>query len=350
MSATTIKKVNNFFHKFLTDNNVSDTIIQQFKTKEIQSKLRKALVEKDKNAPTKPKTAYFYFCEEIRPDVKEELSENGKSAPATEVVKEIAKRWRNNYTQNPKMTKIQNSEYKRYQELASEAKAKFQLDKKEYDEKKLLYSDKVETATKRKVGKKRPKNAYSFYQSHQYSIVKEKLTEELDKTPEFADITKVISSEWNKIKNTDAVEKYRDMAEVEKLKFLAAEEQLAETPQVVVEPKQPIVSEEEDVEEQPKVTRSTKQSSKKTTKKSKKEPEPVVEKEPEHVEPPQPKEESVKPTKNAAFYAFVHENKSEYKKNNPEAKALEINKAMRQMWRGLSDDEKDQYRVSVSVN
>ena len=334
-----VKKVKKCINKFLQDNDAAH-LIPEFDKKDVQSKLRKSLTEKDKDAPSRPKTAYFFFCQENRPIVKESLGmKDGKAAPATEVVSVLAKQWRTQYRDNPKMTKKQKAEYQHYNDLAEEAKQKYLVEKKDYDEKKSTMVD-TETTKTKKIYKKRPRNAYSFYQSEQHPLVKQELQEKNGTTPTFAEITQTISSEWNIIKHSDKVEKYKKMAEEEKNKILTEEPLPKPTKKSKTSPpksESPVVEDEHpELEDEDEVKEEVKEEEK---------PIKVVAKKKKSSE----SEEVKKPAKNAAFYAFAHQNKEKFIEENPNKKAAEITKGLKEMWKNLSDEEKDEYRKSVQT-
>ena len=46
--------------------------------------------DKDPNSPKRGKSAYIFFCAAMRPEVKEELGEEGKSL----IMSELGKRWK----------------------------------------------------------------------------------------------------------------------------------------------------------------------------------------------------------------------------------------------------------------
>jgi hypothetical protein len=56
----------------------------------VPAKKTRKTSDKDPNAPKKGKSAYLFFCAAMRPQVKEELGEEGKSS----IMAELGKRWK----------------------------------------------------------------------------------------------------------------------------------------------------------------------------------------------------------------------------------------------------------------
>lgn len=74
---------------------------------------------KDPNKPKRAKSAYIYFCSAMRATVKEEL---GDEAKATEVTRELGKRWK----------QLTDEEKQPYQDLADEDKERYAREMAEY--------------------------------------------------------------------------------------------------------------------------------------------------------------------------------------------------------------------------
>ena len=76
--------------------------------------------DKDPNAPKKGKSAYIFFCADMRPQVKEELGEEGKSL----IMSELGKRWK-----ELKEDEGRAAELDRYAKMAANDKARYEEEK-----------------------------------------------------------------------------------------------------------------------------------------------------------------------------------------------------------------------------
>jgi hypothetical protein len=79
--------------------------------------------DKDPNAPKKGKSAYIFFCADMRPQVKEELGEEGKSL----IMSELGKRWK-----ELKEDENRAAELDRYSKMAADDKARYEEEKKDH--------------------------------------------------------------------------------------------------------------------------------------------------------------------------------------------------------------------------
>jgi hypothetical protein len=79
--------------------------------------------DKDPNAPKKGKSAYIFFCADMRPQVKEELGEEGKSL----IMSELGKRWK-----ELKEDENRAAELDRYAKMAADDKARYEEEKKDH--------------------------------------------------------------------------------------------------------------------------------------------------------------------------------------------------------------------------
>ena len=98
--------------------------------------------DKDPNSPKGRKSAYIYFCSEMRPIVKAELGEEGKSM----IMGEIGKRWK-----ELKENEDRADELAKYTQMAEDDKARYQ------DEKENVPSEKTSPKKNKTVGAKQPK-------------------------------------------------------------------------------------------------------------------------------------------------------------------------------------------------
>jgi hypothetical protein len=105
----------------------------------VSTKKSRKTSDKDPNAPKRGKSAYIFFCEAMRPHVKEELGEDGKSL----IMSELGKRWK-----LLKEDEDRAAELDRYAKLAVCDKSRYE------DEKSNFQSDEQEKKAKKATTKK----------------------------------------------------------------------------------------------------------------------------------------------------------------------------------------------------
>lgn len=174
-----------------TDDDTSKNVLQSLE-KEKSSVLK--MIEapskkvKDPNAPTKPRSAYIWFCTAERERVKNERPE----LKATEILSELGKRW---------------------QKLPTKGRTKYEkqakVDKQRYKEEMKAY----QPPDKEPKGPKHPVSSYMFFcQDHREKIRKENPGLKL---PE---ISKILGKEWGKLSDEEQAI-YKDKAAKDKLRY-----------------------------------------------------------------------------------------------------------------------------------
>ena len=86
----------------------------------VPAKKARKTSDKDPNAPKRGKSAYIFFCAAMRPQVKEELGEEGKSS----IMAELGKRWK-----ELKEDDDRSDELAKYTKMASDDKARYEEEK-----------------------------------------------------------------------------------------------------------------------------------------------------------------------------------------------------------------------------
>ena len=86
----------------------------------VPAKKARKTSDKDPNAPKRGKSAYIFFCAAIRPQVKEELGEEGKSS----IMAELGKRWK-----ELKEDDSRADELAEYTKMAADDKARYEDEK-----------------------------------------------------------------------------------------------------------------------------------------------------------------------------------------------------------------------------
>jgi hypothetical protein len=88
--------------------------------------------DKDPNAPKRGRSAYIFFCAAMRPQVKEELGEEGKSL----IMSELGKRWK-----ELKEDEGRAAELDRYAKMAADDKARYEEEKTDHPTKQVPKKD-----------------------------------------------------------------------------------------------------------------------------------------------------------------------------------------------------------------
>jgi hypothetical protein len=166
----------------------------------VPAKKARKTSDKDPNAPKKGKSAYIFFCAAMRPQVKEDLGEEGKSS----IMAELGKRWKELKDDNDRA-----DELAEYTKMAADDKARYEDEKengksaepvevepvKEKPKKKAkkveVDVDDVETDDEQKPKKK---TGYAYFCSHNREGVK-------TDNPEMKaqDITRALARLWKEL-------------------------------------------------------------------------------------------------------------------------------------------------------
>ena len=299
---TTTKQIMDFVKNILDTAEEEDWTIDDVrkhlksKTEEIKNivepeekpKIKKSSSPKDPNKPKRGRTAYLFYSQDVRPKIKEEMSD----ASSQEVTKEIATRWKE---LRESTTRGDKTKVTKFTKMAEEDKKRAEKELSSY----IAPSDKELEAIKPKRGRKpstekkdgkpkRGRTAYVFFCSENREEVKE---ENPDATGR--ENTKILSDMWKDIKeDDDEVQKYKVMASEDKKR---AERELAAYPS----------DNDEDYEE--------------------------------------PKTKKTKKSNSLGFKKFVNANKQDFKDENPDMKAVGLNKLMKEEWEQLGSKEQEEW-------
>jgi hypothetical protein len=178
-----------------------DTTPKDWLSKSNQNRLKSVIGDSDKpskdpNAPKRGKSAYLFYCQDVRDNV---VSELGDGVKTTEITRELGRRW-NEIKDNPKKVA-------KYNKLAEEDKARYEKAKSEYT------CDTTTTKTKKQTTS-RGKSAYIIFCSEHRAEVKTRLGDSAKMT----DITKELSIMWNTAKANNQVSKYEELSKESKAK------------------------------------------------------------------------------------------------------------------------------------
>ena len=330
-SNTQTKNINNFIQAFLATHGVDTEVFEEWQSEETQ-KAVEALMKslspskekklKDPNAPKRGKSAYLFFCNDMRSKVKEELGDDSK---ATEVTSELGVQWNALKEAVEKGDKKAKTAMTKYTKQAEEDKERYTTEMEGYtppsDEE--LAGAKKQRVSGSKTKKdpaapKRAKSAYLFFCADKREEIKGELDEPTPK-----DVMAELGSKWAELKTgaeggdkqaKKNLAKYTRQAEEDKERYTTEME-------AYIPP-----SSGDDEEVVPK-----KKSPKKVT--SPKGSDDEV-------------EEKVKsPKKQKSGYAlFCGEFREEVKEDNPDKSGTEITKLLAQMWKDLPEEEKTEWK------
>ncbi|NBV78232.1 hypothetical protein EBR66_08800, partial [bacterium] len=118
----------------------------------VPAKKTRKTSDKDPNAPKRAKSAYIFFCAAMRPRVKEELGEEGKSS----IMAELGKRWKELKEDDDRA-----DELAEYTKMAADDKARCEKDKPseavEKPKKKAVEEEEVSVDEEKAAPKKKAK-------------------------------------------------------------------------------------------------------------------------------------------------------------------------------------------------
>lgn len=173
--------------------------------------VRAAQKKRDPHAPKRGKSAYLFFCDAHRENVKRDL---GEEAKATEITAQLGKRWKALLANGSGKAK---AELAKYTEQAEADKSRYEQAKANY----VPSDDFAEDSKGRrkkvaKTGPKRAKSSYLFFCEDTRAKIKEEF-------PEMSaiDVTTELGKRWNalKAKGDKATKKYVDLAATDKARY-----------------------------------------------------------------------------------------------------------------------------------
>ena len=261
-----------------------ESIVQKFKPK---SKRKKG----KKNGPKRPKSAYIFFCQDKRPEVREQNPE----MKATEVTKELGAMWNEIKETDDALD---------YFNLAKEDKVRYN---QELENTPVVTSEdddqekpKKKKKKNKKDGPKKAKSAYIFFCQEKRAEVKE---ENADLNPK--EITSELGRLWNLIKGTNKAQKYIDMAEEDKERYKneSNNEETKEEPKEKKKPKKQLPKKKEDKEDK----------------------------------------EEKKPKKMTAYNLFCKEKFDDVQQDFPTLKKKDIRAKLSEMWKDTKENDKDTF-------
>ena len=342
-----INTINSFVSKIISE---YPDLVELWESDETQKKL-KTLVNrsegkrvKDPNAPKNAKSAYIFFCKEMRDKVKAELDaelEDGTKAKTTDITKALGARW--------ELAKQKGDAHiRKYVKLAEE-------DKKRYQEDKADYTPSEEFLAESRRGKKdpnapkHPQSAYILFCNQKRAEVKASLGEDSSAT----DVTRELGVRWNNFKasttkkDVEAMKRFQEQAVEDKQRYETEKAQY-EKENGHVETKKTRATAKPRATKAPATKASEKKapatkSKAKATPASKSAPAKKSTQTGKATKASTPRDESASGSK-GGYQVFVLENKQSVKDEHPEMKLAEVNKVLAQMWKDLSPEDQQVYK------
>ena len=292
-----------------------EKIIKTIKTSTKSSTEKKV---KDPNKPKRGKSSYLLFCADNREKVKEDLEQKGEDFKATDVTKELGKRW-NILKESTKAVAIE--KFKKYTTLAEEDKERYAKEMEDYVEPTEEELEELEKGKKRgrkssstKSDKpKRGKTAYNYFCQENRPLAKEELGDDASSK----DVTSKLGEMWKKLKNDVEDDDEEAIEKMERYNQLSAED------------KERYAKEMEDyVPPEGEEKQSPKPKTKKTAKKEDEET---------------PKKSTKKTKEDPRFKKYCEQNREDFMEENEGLSTIKITKLMKEAWDILEEDEKEDY-------
>jgi len=159
---------------------------------EEDEKKKKGTKRKARKGPKKALTAYVFFCNEKRSDVKT----NNPDATFGEIGKKLGQMWK----------EVTDSEKKKYKKMQEEDKKRYEKEKSEMPEGEDGGDEEDRGKKKRKTAKskkdpnepKKAKSAYMFFGDDERKKIKES-----DPNMQFGDVNKLIGERWKELSDED---------------------------------------------------------------------------------------------------------------------------------------------------
>ena len=304
----TLKQVNKLVLAFLDENkgaaNLEELWMDSVNQKQVKNLLSRASrPPKDPQAPKRGKSSYLFYCQDNRDKVKKDLGEDSK---ATDVTKELGKRWNALKKDKKSQKKLQE-----YEALAA-------ADKKRYEKEKSEYTPPDNLVSGRKNGPKRAKSAYLFFCDDFRSKVKKELGEDSKAT----DVTKELGKRWNALKADDGTGKYDKLAEKDRERYQQEKNVLSDTDELLEKKAAPKKAAAK--KSAPKKISAPKKGKKSSTNKS-----------------------VGKSSGRTGYQVFCTENRPSFKKDNPDASGAEVTKKLSAAWKALSKKAQEKYKESA---
>ncbi len=323
ITSTQYKNINDYVIGFLNayggEQEAIESMVNNWNSDDVQNLLSESIGAKTKKngkkakvkgQPKKNKSAYLFFCDRYRSEIKEE----NPSLKTSEITSKLGEAWK-----EIKGDGERGDEMKEYEEKAAQDKIRYEDEKRNFvpPSPSALKEEKKEKKKKKSSGPKRNKSAYLFFCQFMRPGVKEQLGNE----GKPKNVTQELGKQWNELKGdeerTEEYEKYVNLAAEDKERYNRECDELT--------PKD-LSSEDESVNS------SGSEKSTTSSKKSKKVKVPAAKKN----------------KKKGGYVVYCKKHRASVKAANKGLKAAEVTAKLAEMWGELDDEEKKKWEDGMA--
>jgi len=299
-----INNINKIVVEFLTNNNQQE-LVGSWKSKENQKRVKSVLSnkesltvkEKKENLPKRGKSAYLFFCKEVRGVIQKEFTD----MKATDVTRELGVRWN--------VLKLTPAREK-YDVLALEDKQRYESEKESYSP-----SSQSVSSSRKQVGPKRSKSSYLCYCDEERLNIKQEHPEMQAK-----DVIRELGRRWSLLKTDPSkLEKYVQLSLLDKQRcfeesgYSCSFGKSTDTPSLVTSEVQNSLSPVVDESQETPVLKS------------------VI------------KKSAPRKVRSNGYKAFCSAHREETKKLHPELTKTQLTENLKLRWKELPESEQEKY-------
>ena len=215
---STYESINEFINEFLKDNSDSKKLNQAWNEKSNQKEFKALMLKfknvkksKDPNAPKAAKSAYAFFSQDKRQEVKDK----NLGIAAADMFTFFSQEWK---ALKEKTDKKSLAKVKAYEEMATKDKVRYSEEMEDYEP-----TEGYEKKEK-KVKVQKPRSSYLIYSAEKREETKKTLLKENGENPSSTLIMKEIAKKWKELKEKAASKNKKAIEELEKYTEMAKEE------------------------------------------------------------------------------------------------------------------------------
>ena len=208
MVSTITKNITKFVEEFLTTNCSPDNLqifMDAWNDEDLQTRFKALFpktkkTKKDKNAPKRGKSSYLFFCDHVRPLIKEKTPD----IDFKEMSKELGKRW----------SELRDEDKRPFIEESEADKIRYKQDMETYVPVAVCENDgDNEKKVKDKNAPKRGKSSYLFFCIHARPLIKEE-NPDID----FKEMSKELGKRWSELSDEDK-QPFIEESEADKIRY-----------------------------------------------------------------------------------------------------------------------------------
>jgi len=215
---STYESINEFINEFLKDNSDSKKLNQAWNEKSNQKEFKSLMLKfknvkksKDPSAPKAAKSAYAFFSQDKRQEVKDK----NLGIAAADMFTFFSQEWK---ALKEKTDKKSLAKVKAYEEMATKDKVRYSEEMEDYEP-----TEGYEKKEK-KVKVQKPRSSYLIYSAEKREETKKTLLKENGENPSSTLIMKEIAKKWKELKEKAASKNKKAIEELEKYTEMAKEE------------------------------------------------------------------------------------------------------------------------------